>query len=148
MVVWLRAMELAKERNCRIRARAENVTTTGFDLVVESWGDTLLLSAIATWCAYPKGQDRVASGKVSSSDTRRWFPPQAANEGKVNFPSGAFDKVPKVYFALSELDMDSSANLRIKVSADKITAKGFNWHGNSRADSILYAVGADWIAFG
>jgi hypothetical protein len=148
VVLWLNSFELGKGANWRIRALAKKVTNTGFDLVIESWADTVLLSATAAWVAYPQKYDGVLSGRVSSNDLRHWFPAVANNNAKVRFPAGAFDRTPKVFIALSELDMDSSKNLRVKLSADKIDAKGFTWHGDAWADSLLYGVGADWIAFG
>jgi hypothetical protein len=80
---------------------------------------------------------------------RNWFPPQASNGGRVDFGK-AFDRPdgPKVFLALSELDVDSSRNMRVVVAAEHVDARGFTCKGETWADSILYTVGADWIAFG
>ncbi len=148
IVVWLNALDLSKDANWRIRAVARDVSATGFDLGIESWADTVVYSASAAWVAYPRNHPGVLSGKVSSSASRNWFPPQASNGGRVAFDM-PFDRPdPKVFIALSELDMDSSRNLRVRLTADKISDRSFTWHGDAWADSILYAVGGDWIAFG
>lgn len=148
ILVWLTALDLDSKHNWRVRAAARNVTASGFDVVIESWADTVLYSAAVSWVAYPKDQAGVLSGRVSSSDYRDWFPAQTGNQSKVRF-TVPFDRpVPKVFVALSELDMDSSRNLRVKVYADKVSDKEFTWHGDAWGDSLLYTVGADWIAFG
>ncbi|KAL9944226.1 hypothetical protein D7B24_006491 [Verticillium nonalfalfae] len=148
IIVWLNALDLDKERNWRVRASAVNVTSSGFDLAIESWGDTLLYSATASWAAYPKRHEGVASGRVSTREIREWFPPIAENFKKIKFPPKSFDRAPKVFVAINELDMNCSGNLRVAVSAEKVDASGFVWHGSSWGDSQLYTVGADWIAFG
>ncbi|KAK4146595.1 uncharacterized protein C8A04DRAFT_25511 [Dichotomopilus funicola] len=148
ILIWLTAFDFDNRYNWRVRAAAHNVTASGFDVVIESWGDTTLYSAAAEWVAYPKDQAGVLSGRVSSNDYRNWFPAQAGNQGKVRF-AVPFERLnPKVFMALSELDMDSSRNLRVKVYADRVSSEGFTWHGDAWEDSLLYSVGADWIAFG
>jgi hypothetical protein len=148
VVVWLSALDLDKGHNWRVKAYATNVTASGFDLNIDTWADTILYSAAASWVAYPKGRDGVASGRVSSSELREWYPPQNLDIKKVKFPAKLFDREPKVFLAISELDLDSSTNLRVKVSADKIDEFGFVWRAESWDDSSIYNVGADWIAFG
>lgn len=148
VMVWLSALDIDKSRNYRVRALARNVTATGFDLDIESWLDTILYSATASWVAYPKNSDGAVSGRVSTLDVRSWFPAVPENSKEVAFPAKFFDKVPKLFVGISEIDMDSSANLRVKTYADSVTKDGFVWHGDTWLDSQLYAVSADWIAFG
>ncbi|KAK1479621.1 metalloprotease [Colletotrichum cuscutae] len=149
IITWLTGLDLGKDANWRIRCFARAVTHKGFELVIETWADTVCYSASASWVAHPADQEGVQSGKVSSSNVREWFPPVAKTKVKVNFAgNGAFEKTPKVFIGLSELDMDSAKKLRVKVFADKITPDGFIWHGETWDDSLLYTVGADWIAFG
>ncbi|KAM3081195.1 hypothetical protein ACMFMG_005150 [Clarireedia jacksonii] len=93
---WLSALDLSNEANWRIRCLAKEVTNTGFDLVIESWGDTAILSTSASWVAYPKNHEGVLNGKVNTKDLRNWYPPVANNKGRVNYPAKAFDKTPKV----------------------------------------------------
>ncbi|CAJ0538540.1 Ff.00g066010.m01.CDS01 [Fusarium sp. VM40] len=148
ILVWLSAIDLDKGHNWRVKAHATNITSSGFDLNIDTWADTIMFSATASWVAYPKGHEGVANGRVSSSDLRDWYPPSALDSKKVKFPPKVFDREPKVFLAISELDLDSSTNLRVKVSADKIDASGFVWRAESWGDSSMFNVGADWIAFG
>lgn len=39
------------DRNLRIRTYAENITNTGFDLVLETWWDTKLCGGTVSWMA-------------------------------------------------------------------------------------------------
>lgn len=147
VVVWLKALDISKDANWRIRALARNVTAKGFELSIESWADTRVYSAAASWVAYPKGREGVASGVVKTTDYRSWYPPVAENGARVKFAT-PFDKEPKVFLAISLLDMDSARNLRINTFADDVSADGFTWHANAWADTNLYQTGLDWIAFG
>ncbi|KAK1254043.1 hypothetical protein MKX08_008038 [Trichoderma sp. CBMAI-0020] len=65
-----------------------------------------------------KTAEDVTGGRVSTSELRDWFPPIASNSKKVKFPAKLFDKTPKVFIGISELDMDSSSYLRAKVGQD------------------------------
>jgi hypothetical protein len=149
VLTWLTGLDLGKDANWRIMCYARAITDTGFELVIETWGDTICHSASASWVAHPADLERVQSGKVSSLDVRDWFPPMAKTRGKVVFAGGeAFDKTPKVFIGMSALDIDSAKKMRVKIFADRISSDGFTWHGESWDDSLLYSVGADWIAFG
>ncbi|KAB5569917.1 metalloprotease [Coniochaeta sp. 2T2.1] len=147
VVVWLKALDLAKGANWRVRALARNVTADKFELSIESWSDTRLFSAAASWVAYPKGKEGVYSGVVNSLDYRTWYPPSQDNGGKVRFPK-AYDKEPKVFAAINYLDMDSARNLRVKGFVDTVDNGGFAWHANTWGDSVLYSGGLNWISFG
>lgn len=149
VLTWLTGLDLGKEANWRIRCYARAISDKGFELVIETWGDTICHSASASWVAYPADLEGVQSGNVSSLDVRSGLAPVAKTKGKVMFAGeGAFDKLPKVFIGMSALDMDSAKNMRVKIFADKISSDGFTWHGESWDDSLLYSVGADWIAFG
>ncbi|KAH8595971.1 metalloprotease, partial [Bisporella sp. PMI_857] len=147
VVVWLKAFDLSNGANWRVRALAQNITSTGFDLSIESWADTVIYGATASYVAYPKGKEGVLSGTACSTDHRNWYPAQLANGARVNFAK-AFDKEPKVFLAISQLDIDSARNLRINAFADNVSAEGFNWHADAWADTLCYSAGVDWIAFG
>ncbi|WP_067540939.1 H-type lectin domain-containing protein [Nocardia crassostreae] len=59
-----------------------------------------------------------------------------------------FNMPPDVTIALSMLDVDESKNARVRVEAQNITDKGFDLVCGTWADTILYSVNADWLAFG
>jgi hypothetical protein len=53
ILIWLNGLDMDSSHNWRIRARAQNITPTTFDLVIESWSDTVLYSASVARVAYP-----------------------------------------------------------------------------------------------
>jgi hypothetical protein len=146
IVVWLNQLDMDRNKNWRIAAKATNITTTGFTIHIDTWGDTVLYSATAAWFAYPSDKAGVASGAYSTQDVRPWNQPQLTNNGRVGFPAGTFQKDPTVLIAFNSFDVDCSRNLRLKLSADSVSKDGLNWHIDSWYDTILYSAGASYVA--
>ncbi|EON61917.1 hypothetical protein W97_01135 [Coniosporium apollinis CBS 100218] len=148
VVVWLSGFDMAKGHNWRIAVSADGIDKDGFTIHLDSWADTVLYAAQASWIAYAKGKDGVASGADDTRNYRPWYPAQEKNGRKVDFKAGMYNRVPKVFAALNYFDFDSARNMRIKVSTPQVTADGFTWHGDTWGDSLCYGVGVSWIAFG
>ena len=147
VVVWLNELDMAADKGWRIRAYPSDVDAQGFTIHLDTWADTTLWSGTASWIAYPAGKAGVVSGSFSTQDVRPWNQPQLLNEGRVNFPAGAFQGTPTVLIALNSLDFSEEHGLRLKLSADSVSKDGMNWHINSWADSVLYSAAASYIAF-
>jgi hypothetical protein len=130
----------------RVRAYASDADARGFTLHLDTWADTTLWSATASWVAWPAGKAGVAGGSFSTSDVRPWDQPQLLNSKWVDFPAGRFQRPPTVLMALNELDLRQGHGLRVKLSADSVSAEGMNWHIDSWADSVLYSAAASYIA--
>lgn len=60
----------------------------------------------------------------------------------------AFDKPPLVMIGISMWDMDHNANSRADISAENITATGFEIVFRTWADSRIARIRADWTAIG
>ncbi|MBE2275852.1 MAG: H-type lectin domain-containing protein [Rhodobacteraceae bacterium] len=79
--------------------------------------------------------------------------PMWAGEGRrearqsVTF-AAAFAAVPVVSVGLSMWDMDSRTNPRLDISAEKISAAGFDLVFRTWGDSRIARVRADWMAIG
>ncbi|EJD44580.1 hypothetical protein AURDEDRAFT_125148 [Auricularia subglabra TFB-10046 SS5] len=147
VVVWLNSLDMDRSRGWRISATATAVTATGFTLNLNTWADTILYSAGATWVAYPSESTGISSGVYSTYDVRNWNPPQLTTSGTVAFPAGTFERVPTVLFALNFLDVGYTANLRMRASVDPVSHTGMAWHFDGWADSVIYSAGASYIAF-
>jgi hypothetical protein len=52
VLVNLSTLDVVNTRNTRVNVRAANITPQGFDLVIETWADTVLYGAYANWLAY------------------------------------------------------------------------------------------------
>ncbi|KAJ9643566.1 hypothetical protein H2199_004245 [Coniosporium tulheliwenetii] len=151
VVVWLSGFDMATGHNWRIKVYADGIDKDGFTIHLDTWADTVLYAAQASWIAYPKenqGVSRITSGSDDTSKYRPWYPAQEKNGRKISFKESLFDKVPKVFAALNYLDFDSAKNMRIKASTPQVTTDGFTWHGDTWEDSLCYGVGVSWIAFG
>lgn len=146
IVVWLNQLDMEIGRNWRVKAYATDIDAHGFTIHIDTWADSILWSASASWIAYPAGKPGVASGRYSTEDMRPWNQPQLFNAGRADFPEGAFEGPPKVLIALNSLDMDQAHNLRVKLSADSVSKNGMNWHIDAWADTVLYMAGASYIA--
>ncbi|KAM5342766.1 hypothetical protein ACJ41O_013732 [Fusarium nematophilum] len=147
VVVWLNQLDFARNKNWRVTATATAVTSTGFTINLDTWADTELYTATASWIAYPADKAGVMSGTYNTQDVRPWNQPRLLNSGRANFPAGKLQRAPKVLIALNSLDIDYRRNLRLKLAADSVSAEGMNWHIDSWADTTLYSAGASYIAF-
>lgn len=62
--------------------------------------------------------------------------------------SSAFAAPPTVFVAVRVLDADHNRNLRFDVFANNVSQTGFNLTFKSWADTRIYGLIADWLAFG
>ncbi len=146
IVIWLKAVDLAKDHGWRIKAWASSIDKDGFTIHIDTWADTIMYSAAASWIAYPEGKHGVWSGSADTS--YRGLTPQLQNGGDISFPEGTFDRSPKsVLLAVNRLDFGNGANLRFRAFADSISKNGFVWHVNCWADTVCYGAAVSYIAF-
>lgn len=147
VVVWLNLFDMSKEVDWRVKTFATDVTATGFNLHIDTWSDTKLMWTMASWIAYPTDRPGLASGSFSTRDIRSPGRPQQYNSAFEPYPSGVFEEPPRVFLALNSLEMDHTRNLRLKVTADNVTATGMTWHLDTWMDTTLGSAGASYIAF-
>lgn len=146
VVCFLRYLDLEKGKNWRIKTYTSNVKSTGFTIHLDSWSNTVMYRAVASWVAYPQDTPGIDSGRFSATDVRPWTKPQHDNSKAVNF-SKVFNKAPKMFIGLDEFDYDAAKNLRLKTSVSNVTPQGFTWHLQSWHDSIMYNAAASYVAW-
>lgn len=146
VVVWLSCIDLSSGKNWRVKTFATDVSPVGFTIHIDTWADSILYTAVASWVAYSAGKEGVASGSFTTLDTRSWNKPQMYNSGHEGFQNGVFEKPPRMFLAINSLDIDHGQNLRLGVTADHVSAGGMTWHLNAWEDTILYSAGASYIA--
>ncbi|KAI5868233.1 hypothetical protein GGS23DRAFT_544604 [Durotheca rogersii] len=147
VIVWLNQIDMRGDRNCRIFARADEITRDGFTIRLETWGDSVLHGARASWIAHRSDMRGVASGTFGTTDARPPDNPQKYTSGRASFPAGAFRGVPTVLAALNALDVKRFNNLRVRLRTDSACEHGFSWHIDSWVDTALYSGRASFIAF-
>lgn len=146
VVVWLSAIDMSHDRRWRIRTFATNVTSTGFTIHIDTWDDSLLLSAAASWVAYTATKAGVASGHFSTSDIRS--PKQSMSEttGYEEFGPGLFKDPPRVIAALDSFDICNKDFFRLTARTSCISTAGMTWNLDTWYNSVLYLAGASYIA--
>jgi hypothetical protein len=147
VIVWLKGVDMHKNKNWRITAYASDITNESFRLNIDTWGDTVLYSAAASWIAFPSNKDRLLGGFGDSSMYRREEPAQQENGGYVNFPEGMFDQAPKVLVGIKSFNFGNQENLRLRVKAEEVTNAGFRWSAKSWADSVCYGSGVSYLVY-
>lgn len=148
VVVWLKDLDISCKAGWRVKTYDTNVSATGFTIHIDTWSDTVLYSATATWVAYPADKPKIFSGRFNTMDVRPWNRPQLYNSAHVNFGSNIFTSPPRIFLALNSLDLDCTQNLRLRVTASNINAIGMTWYIDSWDTTILYSAGASYIALG
>ncbi|RDB18504.1 hypothetical protein Hypma_000219 [Hypsizygus marmoreus] len=145
VIVWLNELDLNEKHNWRVKATVSDVTSTGFIMHLDTWGDTIMYSATATWIAYPANRPNIMSGSYNIMDVRAWDQPRAVNQGNVQF-NKALQTVPRVLSGLNMMDIGCSANLRIRLGMSNISKTGLTWNIDAWADTVLYSAGASYLA--
>lgn len=148
VVVWLTAFDMKHDKNWRVKTFATNITATSFTIHIDTWADTVLYSAVASWIAYPADKPNIFSGSFNTMDVRRWDSPQLQNSAYVQFGRNVFSKPPRTMLAINWIDISQEQNLRLEVKSSAVTVDGMCWHLNSWADTILYSAGGSYIALG
>ena len=91
---------------------------------------------------------RIESGEIWFS-ARKNSPPgvRGTKNQRVKFKE-QFLKVPQVVMALTYLDQDKNANLRVKAVVGQIDKTGFSYDLLTWADTIIYRAKFSWVAYG
>lgn len=145
VVIWLSDFDVDSRFNCRLNTHATDITATGFIITIDTWWDTILRSATVSWIAHPSDRANIASGGYGTGDVRPSEHPQLSNQGRVSFGK-TFQRPPRVWAALSSLDIACWADLRIKSTTSDIGTDGMAWSIDSWNNSILYSAAVKYIA--
>ena len=147
VVVWLDAIDSGPGRNARVTAWADQVTVDGFVIHLDTWLDSNLWSAGATWLAHSANRTDVRSGSFEVSDVRPPSAPRLTNRGRVAWGAPAMARPPRVFAAINMLDFQDGRSIRLKLETSEITTTGMSWNLDSWADSIFHQAGAVYVAF-
>jgi hypothetical protein len=145
IVVWLKFLDVDKKANCRVKAHATDITKDGFKLNVETWGDTVLHKATASWIAHPSTRSNITSGNFNTMDVRAWDKPQHENEKSITFDK-KFERPPRVLIAFNWFDCSNQANFRMKTLTKDVTEKGMTAKIESWFDTVMYSAGVSYLA--
>lgn len=144
VLVMLKSFDMKKGFNYRIKAYTTDIKSDSFVIHIDSWDDTVLFSASASWIAYPADKASVLGGVVESKNPS----PQSGItlSERIDFAPGSRAKPPIIQVFLNMLDFDGSKALKIRASVDQVTKDGFNWAVDIGEDSLCYGAGLTYFA--
>ncbi|GLA25390.1 hypothetical protein CBS147346_2907 [Aspergillus niger] len=145
VLVWLQGFDMDKRKDWRIAVHASNISSEGFDIHIDTWGDSILYSASASWIAYPADKEGIFSGVVDSSIRQNTTSPSQVKGGRVDFPRGVFDRKHRVYAAIKSFNVSCKHDLRLNIQTEKITKDGFDWKVEAGGDSMLNGAGISYV---
>lgn len=146
IAVGLTEVVLSKDFNVRIKAYADRVTQSGFLIHADSWADSILYSAGASWFEVASTNTEFQVGNFNTLEIHPWNEAKPQNTKRVIF-ARSFTEPPKVVVWLQGFDMDKHQDWKIAVHASDVSTEGFNIHISTWGDSTLYSGSACWIAY-
>ena len=147
VVVFFNYIDLDKNRNWRLHVSASDIDVNGFTIHINTWGDTIMYAVQACWIAYPEDRAHTFNTTINTMDVRPVSKPQKEQSKDVTFGGVKFWEDPAVFVALNLIDIDCTANLRVRAYVDGVCKTGLVWHIDTWHDTVLYAAGASIIAF-
>ncbi len=124
--------------NWRIDVRSTDISPTGFEAQIRTWGSSKLWACDIQWIA-----------SVSSSTRVGRFWGQGRNRGTVSFTRPIFNVTPKlapqIMVGITRFDLRSDRNARLRLVTSNVTTRGFDWEIQTWSDSEIYALEACYI---
>jgi hypothetical protein len=144
--VGLNQLDISKDFNIRCLAYADRITDDQFTIHTDSWSNTQLYSAGATWAEFEKTDSNYRTGTFNTLSRSQSTGPGHAVSQRIDF-SAPFESDPEVMVWLSGIDVANQRNIRIETHATNIDKSGFTIHLGSEGDAIFYGGAASWIAY-
>jgi len=141
VVVWLNGLHISNSANWRCKAYATDIAPDSFVVHIDTWADTILYSGTVSWIAYPSNRPNIASSSFNTPEVGS----EAKNKGTTTFDP-EFEYPPRVVAALNWLDIENSANLRLKLTITDVRKEGLTWCLDAWDDTTLHSAGASYIA--
>lgn len=147
-IVWLTGFDFLKGKNFRIKAEVIDITTTGFNIKIGTWYDSVLYWAAASWIAYYPDSPRIKSGSYNTNEVRPWNKPQLSDSGQAKFSGSPFPWAPLLFVGVNMFDIaaDKGTSMRWKATTSDVTKDGFVWHLDSWYDTCKYSMGGSYLA--
>jgi hypothetical protein len=142
IAVWLQEFEWHDMGFMSIKCTATDITSQSFYLRIESWAGRKFKQVRAQYLAYPSEEDgkRVKSGRTSLARA------QGQVQNRYPFYNQPFTKQPSTFIAISELDFNSTRNLRFSCEAKAPNNRELEWSCHTWGDSDMDHAEAQWLA--
>lgn len=146
VAAWIRGIDRDSGRNLRCSVFATDISPTGFIIHLDKWGDSKLFELNATWLAYSADRTDIFSGSIDTELDRPTIHPKKSFAGVASFDGAKFSRPPRVFTALSHLDVSKDCLTRVKITTDKITTHDMHYRVEAWAESLLYSARCTFIA--
>lgn len=155
LAAGFRSLHLSHEAPVRANLVADKITCDDFRITLETWGNSTLYSASATWMEHKADSKDCLFGQF---DTQENASPAASkaktpthqqeHSSHITFPR-PFAEPPEIICWLNRIDMASGSdrNWRIRAYASTITPTSFTAHIDAWSDSVLHGAAMCWIAY-
>lgn len=140
--VWIQGFECYNKDTLAIRCGASDVTSHSFNLKIESWMGRKFKNASVQYLAYPAEEDgrRIKSGSHDVGLNQNY------DGFQILYCGQPFEKQPKIFVAMSMLDISNESNLRFHCSAKDRDNNLLELSYGTWEDSKMYGAQVQWIA--
>jgi hypothetical protein len=142
IAVWFQEFQFPNGGFLSLRCRATDITAHSFHLRIESWANRNFRQARVQYLAYPTEEDGKRVKAARTPVTRA----QKENPNRANFYGSPFNNQPATFIAISEMDFNSSRNLRFACNADAPNNRELVWNCSTWSDSDMDHAECQWIA--
>lgn len=138
-ITGLNFLDFDNSRNLRIKSTVQAVMPSQAVLSLQSWDDTIQYASGASWFSFPSEDRDFQHGTFTTKDS-------GAGTTTISFDR-EYSSPPKVLVFFSTLDVDKSANCRVKTYVTDVTTRSFKLFVGTWGNTTLLEAGVSWVAF-
>ncbi len=117
VICYLVHIDSSQFKNHRMHVSPQNITRTGFEIHLDSWGDSQIYELEAEWIAFSKNRKDIHAFPEEAV----MLPRPPAGKIVFPFPEKNFESPPSCFVVFSHLDIISGKNVRVKVSVQDVS---------------------------
>lgn len=148
VVVWLGGIEMHLLNAWRVKTYATDVTETGFILHLDTWGDSKILTAGASWVAFPGDDKSICTGRLDTWSPQTWKSATLKKDGHAEYEYPPGNNGPhRQLLLIDTIEVANAQGLSLSLGFGPEAAPGsFNWVMNAGPpEARLYSVGATYL---
>ncbi|KAI9713377.1 MAG: hypothetical protein M1812_006655 [Candelaria pacifica] len=148
VLISISHLDFSPHQPLRARANVSEVTPVSFRPLLETWADSQCYGISGSWLEIAPGDTDVQTGRCNTFGLDKTTTDEQDMHiiRHVSFYH-KYEEAPSVICYLVSIDSSKDRNHRMQVEALSTTKSGFELHFRSWADSIVYELEAEWVAF-
>lgn len=150
VIVWISGFHFNHSDALHVRTYATDIKGDEFSIVVDIGEGCELRDLKVSWLAYDErlfGTRRIVSGSRRTAEFRPLDKPQHYNNGFTEFEDGKFERTPKVFLGINEIDIKGWNSHTLEVGISSVNRLGMCWYANSWDNTVLRGAGISYLAF-